>query len=182
MADEEKTSPSENDEEKTSPTKNNEEKVTPSKDIEEDKDFKYIIRVVGTDIDGEKPAFVALTDINGVGVRIAEILIDNIGYPRAKKLGHMSDEDVEKLENLIENIDEIIPPWLLNRRKDWDTGEDLHINGPELQAFVRDDINRMRMIRCYRGIRHEQGKKVRGQRTRSNGRTGLTLGVSRKRP
>ena len=36
------------------------------------------------------------------------------------------------------------------------------------------------MIRCYRGIRHEQGQKVRGQRTRSNGRTGLTVGVIKK--
>ncbi len=38
----------------------------------------------------------------------------------------------------------------------------------------------MKMIRCYRGIRHEQGQKVRGQRTRSNGRTGLTVGVTKK--
>ncbi len=45
----------------------------------------------------------------------------------------------------------------------------------------RDDINLMKMIRCYKGIRHEQGQKVRGQRTRSNGRTGMTMGVIRKK-
>lgn len=147
----------------------------------QDDDFKYILRVVGQDIDGEKPAFVALTDIDGIGIRISEILIEKIGYPRTEKIGHISDEDAAKLEDLLENLEEIIPPWLLNRRKDWESGEDLHLTGPDLNNTFRDDINRMRMIRCYRGIRHEQGKRVRGQKTRSNGRTGLTLGVSRKR-
>ena len=146
-----------------------------------DDDFKYILRVVGADIDGEKPAFVALTDIDGIGIRISEILIEKIGYPRMKKIGHISDEDAAKLEDLLENLEEIIPPWLLNRRNDWESGEDQHLTGPELDNVFRDDINRLRMIRCYRGIRHEQGKKVRGQKTRSNGRSGLTLGVSRKR-
>jgi small subunit ribosomal protein S13 len=46
---------------------------------------------------------------------------------------------------------------------------------------VRDDINYMKMIRCYRGIRHEKGQKVRGQRTRSNGRTGMAAGVIKKK-
>jgi small subunit ribosomal protein S13 len=38
----------------------------------------------------------------------------------------------------------------------------------------------MRKIRCYKGIRHETGQKVRGQRTKSTGRTGTTVGVKRK--
>lgn len=156
-------------------------KNTSDETSEDDKDFKYIVRIAGSDIDGEKPAFVALSEIQGVGTRISEILIDNINYPRTKKFGHISDEDTEKLEILLQNLDEVVPAWLLNRRKDWVTGEDIHVKGHELQTVIRDDINRMKMIRCYRGIRHEQGKKVRGQRTRSNGRTGLTLGVSRKR-
>jgi small subunit ribosomal protein S13 len=46
---------------------------------------------------------------------------------------------------------------------------------------LKDDINRLKMIRCYRGVRHESGHKVRGQRTRSNGRKGLTLGVSKNK-
>ena len=69
---------------------------------------------------------------------------------------------------------------LLNRRKDFETGEDHHRIGPELDISLRDDINMMRKIRCYRGIRHETGQKVRGQRTRSNGRSGLTVGVMKK--
>ena len=146
-----------------------------------DDDFKYILRLAGSDVDGEKPAFVALTDLSGIGIRISEILIQRLGYPGTKKIGHMSDEDTEKLEEMIENLEEIIPKWLLNRQKDWESGEDIHLFGPELDMTIKDDVNRMRMVRCYRGIRHETGQKVRGQRTRSNGRSGLTLGVSRKR-
>ncbi len=157
------------------------EKKQSSKEQVVDDDFKYILRLAGNDVDGEKPAFVALTDLNGIGVRISEILIERLGYPRHKKIGHISDEDVEKLEDMLENLEEIIPPWLLNRRKDWESGEDLHLFGMELKQTNNDDINRMRMVRCYRGIRHESGHKVRGQRTRSNGRKGLTLGVSKKR-
>ncbi len=150
-------------------------------DIEKDDDFKYILRLSGNDIDGEKPAFVALTDLNGIGIRISEILIERLGYPRDKAIGHMSDEDVEKLEDLLESLEETIPQWLLNRRKDWESGEDLHLFGIELEQTNKDDINRMRMTRCYKGVRHDTGQKVRGQRTRSNGRKGLTLGVSKKR-
>jgi len=53
--------------------------------------------------------------------------------------------------------------------------------GPDWDVAVQDDINRMKRIRSYKGIRHEKGKKVRGQRTRSNGRKGLAVGVIKKR-
>src|SRR5437899_3102049 len=51
---------------------------------------------------------------------------------------------------------------------------------PEPEGPRRDDTNVMRMIRSYKGVGHETGQKVRGQRTRSNGRTGLTVGVTKK--
>src|SRR5205823_3428254 len=57
---------------------------------------------------------------------------------------------------------------------------DLHAVGADVEIRRRDDINRMKMIRSYKGVRHETGQKVRGQRTRSNGRTGLTVGVTKK--
>jgi small subunit ribosomal protein S13 len=57
----------------------------------------------------------------------------------------------------------------------------MHIVGVDLEVRRKDDINLMKMIRSYKGVRHEEGQKVRGQRTRSNGRTGLTLGVMRQR-
>ena len=51
----------------------------------------------------------------------------------------------------------------------------------DLEIQLQDNVNLMRRIRSYKGIRHETGHKVRGQRTRSNGRKGLTIGVQRKK-
>ena len=59
-------------------------------------------------------------------------------------------------------------------------GTTLHYIGVDLDTRRRDNVNQMRMIRSYRGVRHERGQKVRGQRTRSNGRTGMAAGVLKK--
>jgi len=144
-------------------------------------DFKYIVRIANTDLDGEKTAITALTGIKGVGTRIAGIITKKINFKKNEKIGLISDEDVAKIETLLEELHDHVPEWFLNRQKDLETGDDIHILSTELEMGLRDDINRLRMIRCYRGIRHESGHKVRGQRTRSNGRTGLTLGVSKRR-
>ena len=56
-----------------------------------------------------------------------------------------------------------------------------HLISVEVATRLRDDINLMKMIRSYRGVRHEAGLPVRGQRTRANGRFGLALGVSKRR-
>ena len=148
---------------------------------EKGEDFKYIVRIVNTDIDGEKRAITALSSIKGVGNRIAEIAINDIGFPPNKQIGHITDEEQAKLVTVLEELSETLPEWMLNRQKDWESGDDIHLLSTELSMTNKDDINRLRMIRCYRGIRHENGKKVRGQRTRSNGRSGLTLGVSRRK-
>jgi small subunit ribosomal protein S13 len=70
---------------------------------------------------------------------------------------------------------------MVNRPKDIYTGEVRHLLGPDLTMMNDDDVNRMRKMRSYRGIRHETGQKVRGQRTKSTGRTGTTVGVKRKK-
>jgi small subunit ribosomal protein S13 len=70
---------------------------------------------------------------------------------------------------------------MLNRRKDLLSGEDRHIMGADLLVNLREDINLLRKIRSYRGIRHERGLKVRGQRTKSTGRRGAVVGVVRKK-
>ena len=91
-----------------------------------------------------------------------------------------SDEKVKEIEALVKSYVEYAPSWAINRQMDYETGADMHLFGNDLDIIQKDDINRMKMIRCYRGIRHEGRHKVRGQRTRSNGRHGLTMGVQRK--
>jgi len=46
---------------------------------------------------------------------------------------------------------------------------------------MREDLERMKKIRCHRGLRHFWGLKTRGQHTKSTGRGGVTLGVMRKK-
>jgi small subunit ribosomal protein S13 len=142
-----------------------------------EEDFKYIVRIHSTDIDGKKPAIIGLTSVKGVGMRIAEIVMREVDFPRNEKIGRMKDPQIEQVEKLITQLSETLPEWMVNRQNDFETGDSIHLLGTDLDMFRKDDINRMKMIRCYKGIRHEQGAKVRGQRTRSNGRTGLTLGV-----
>ena len=96
-------------------------------------------------------------------------------------MGELDDETLEKLKNFIENDIESLPSWLLNRRKDYYTGKDLHLLSKDVDLAKKFDIERMIKIKCYRGIRHAKGKKVRGQRTRSTGRKGMTVGVIKKR-
>ncbi len=147
---------------------------------EEKSDFRFIVRIANTDLDGNKPVVTALTGIKGVGTRLAEIIADSVEVSRSEKIGNLAEEQTDKIQILLEEEYGEIPPWLYNRKKDYDTGEDVHLIGPGLDMSRRGDINRMKMIRCYKGIRHERGMKVRGQRTRSNGRSGLTVGVKRK--
>ena len=71
--------------------------------------------------------------------------------------------------------------WLLNRQRDLETNEDAHLFSQEVKMTRDDDIARLAEMKTYRGIRHRSGHKVRGQRLRSNGRSGLTLGVQRKK-
>ncbi len=147
---------------------------------QEDEDFNFIVRIANSDIDGLKRTVIGIQQIKGVGKRVAQIVVKKAGVDPSVKIGSLSDEDVAKLEQLITTYVEYAPEWAINRQLDYETGSDMHLIGNELELTKKDDINRMKMIRCYRGIRHETHHKVRGQRTRSNGRHGLTMGVSKK--
>ena len=144
-------------------------------------DFKYIIRLSNSDINGEKNVVYGLASIKGVGLHMATLIADKAGINRYTKIGDLSDAQVEKLQESINNIGNTAPGWMLNHRKDYDTGEDLHLVSSEIDMKLRDEINIMKKIRSYRGIRHERGLPVRGKRTRANNRKGLALGVSKKR-
>jgi small subunit ribosomal protein S13 len=153
----------------------------PQKQVDENPDFKFLVRIANTDIEGEMPLYLALPKIKGVGRRVSIRVLDHIQLDRYQRIGDMSDEDVDKIQSAVENIHEILPNWMMNRQKDFDSGDDIHVTSSEVPMTRRDDINRLKKIRAYRGIRHERGHKVRGQRLKSNGRTGLVLGVTRKK-
>lgn len=143
--------------------------------------FKFIVRMVNTDINGELSVLIGLTRIKGIGLRAAQTISRLAGIEFGFQMGMLDDAAVAKLEETVKSYVEIVPSWLVNRQHDWESGDDMHLVGIDVEIMLKDDINRMKMIRCYKGIRHERGQKVRGQRTRSNGRTGLQMGVIKKK-
>ena len=143
-------------------------------------DFRYVVRFANTDLSGARTVVYALQGVRGVGPRIAETLADLAGVSRFERIGNLSEAQTDQMEQILATLPERVPMWMVNRPADPDTGADGHLFGSDVDLRRRDDINRMKMIRSYKGVRHEQGQKVRGQRTRSNGRTGLTVGVIKK--
>jgi small subunit ribosomal protein S13 len=151
------------------------------KDADENPDFKFLVRISNTDIDGQMPLYLALAKVRGIGRRVSIKIVDRLEFDRYQRIGDLTDEEVDRVQVAIDDIHDVLPHWMMNRQKDYDTGNDVHLIATEVQVARRDDINRFKKIRSYKGIRHERGHKVRGQRLKSNGRTGLVLGVSRKR-
>ena len=143
-------------------------------------DFRYIVRMANTDLDGTRSVVYSLMAIKGVGRRVAEAVADLAAVSKTERLGNLSEEQTDKLKETLGKLGELVPPWMVNRPKDWESGLDFYAFGADVEVRLRDDINRMKMIRSYKGVRHDTGQKVRGQRTRSNGRTGLTVGVVKK--
>lgn len=144
-------------------------------------DFKYIVRIANTDINGERRLLDGITTIKGINYRLSNVIVGDLGVPHNRLMGDLTDQEVEKLASLIDDIPAKFPHWMLNRQRDMDTGEDTHAISQDLDIIHKDDINFLRKIKCYKGVRHEQGQKVRGQRTKSKGRTGSTVGVVRKK-
>ena len=149
--------------------------------MSDDSDFKYIIRIANSDVSGEERLVNALTSIRGIGPRISNAIVQKLKLNPNKLAGKLDDKNVVDIENAIMNLNDYVPDWLLNRQKDYDTGEDVHPVSVELKMTHDEDLNRMKKVKSYKGIRHASGHKVRGQRTYSNGRKGLALGVSRKK-
>ena len=144
--------------------------------------FKYIVRIAGTDIDGNLKLPYALASIKGIGYTTALSVIRLLGLDPDKRAGFLTEEEVRRLDEILRDLTKLgLPGWLYNRRKDYETGRDLHLIGSDLIYYARRDIEREVKIGSWRGIRHRLGLKVRGQRTRTTGRLGMTVGVKKKR-
>ncbi len=143
--------------------------------------FKHIVRIARTDIQGNYKLIYGLAQIKGVSYATAQYIVSKLKLDSNSKIGELKDKEVEKIEEFIKKIDATIaPPWLLNRRKDLETGKDLHLVGPDLELKVKEDIDRQKKVKNWRGIRHALGLKVRGQRTKTTGRKGVAVGVKRR--
>jgi small subunit ribosomal protein S13 len=147
----------------------------------EKKELKIVVRVAGTDLDGEKTLLRALKGIKGIGHSMSKAICNASGFDPNVKLGSLDEKDIEKIEEIIKNPVKFgIPAWMVNRRKDIETGQDLHLTGTDLEVMRKLDIQKMIDKKTWKGFRHMLGQPVRGQRTRSSFRTGRIVGVMRK--
>ena len=150
----------------------------PEEEPEDDEDIRYFVRIGQTDLDGTKSVERALSEMNGIGRRAARIIARKSDVDRTATFGRLGDEKIDEIVGHVESFAEESPEWLANHRKRYFSGETTHEIGNELELTRRQDINRLKMINAYRGVRHQRGQKVRGQRTRSTGRSEGTVGVN----
>ncbi len=144
-------------------------------------EFKHIVRLLGRDLDGTTKVAFALTGIKGINLRLANVLVKKANVPQEKRIGFLSDVEIRRLEETLGNIEgQGLPSWLLNRRKDIETGKDIHLKTSDLDLQMKQDVERLTTMRSWRGYRHSYGLSTRGQRTRTTGRKGKVVGVKKK--
>ncbi|MDH7478245.1 MAG: 30S ribosomal protein S13 [Candidatus Bathyarchaeota archaeon] len=144
-------------------------------------EFRHILRIIDTDVDGTLKAPYALRKIKGISLNLANAILKKAGINPDIRAGFLTEREVEKIEEIINEPTKFgLPNWLLNRRKDLETGKDMHLISADLVLRTKMDIEQMKELKSWRGYRHSYGLKVRGQRTRTTGRTGKALGVKKK--
>ena len=107
-------------------------------------------RLAGVDLPREKRVEIGLTYIFGIGLTSSKKILEKTGINPDTRVKDLTDDDVAKLREVIEN--------------------EYTVEG-DLRRNIAYDIKRMKDIGCYRGIRHRKGLPVRGQRTKTNART-----------
>jgi small subunit ribosomal protein S13 len=109
-----------------------------------------MVRIRGVDLPEEKKIVFALPKIFGVGLSLAQKICQETKIDPQKKVKELTPEEISKIDKFIET--------------------NYKVEG-DLRREIRENIKRLMEIQCYRGIRHQKGLPVRGQRTRSNART-----------
>jgi small subunit ribosomal protein S13 len=144
-------------------------------------EYRYIIRIMGTDAAGTLKTAYALTEIKGISLSLSNAILKKAGVNPDLRAGFLTETEIDKIEEIIKEPTKYgLPTWLFNRRKDVETGKDMHLISADLVLRTKMDIDQAKEIRSWRGYRHAYGLKVRGQRTKTTGRAGKALGVKKK--
>eukprot|EP00297_Palpitomonas_bilix_P019035 CAMPEP_0113879128 /NCGR_PEP_ID=MMETSP0780_2-20120614/7064_1 /TAXON_ID=652834 /ORGANISM="Palpitomonas bilix" /LENGTH=156 /DNA_ID=CAMNT_0000865671 /DNA_START=40 /DNA_END=510 /DNA_ORIENTATION=+ /assembly_acc=CAM_ASM_000599 len=146
------------------------------------KNFQHILRVLNTNVDGKQKVPFAITAIRGVGRRFAIAAVNKAQVDKNKRAGELNPEEVDRIVEVLQKpMDFDIPKWFLNRQFDIKDGTTSQLISNALDNKYREDMERMKKMRLHRGLRHHWGLRVRGQMTKTTGRRGKTVGVSKKR-
>jgi len=100
--------------------------------VEKKDDFRYIVRIATTDLDGKRKIQYALTGIKGIGNRVAKVVCTRAEVDPTLVLGYMKPQEIERIEKAVDSLNENLPVWMINRRKDYYSNENRHLLGTEL--------------------------------------------------
>jgi small subunit ribosomal protein S13 len=141
-------------------------------------EYRHIVRIAGKDVPGAKKMIIGVSQVRGIGYNFAKAILDVLKIDQNSNVGFLTDSQVEAIEKAMKSPSSLsMPSWFLNRRKDIESGNDLHLITSDIEFNVRNDIEREKNTNSWRGFRHTYGLKVRGQRTRTTGRKGGAVGV-----
>lgn len=150
--------------------------------IEDEAETRDIIRMFNTNINGRTTIVEALTIIRGIGRRMSALLCKRAGIDTSLRAGEVEQEKYDKIAAILENPQAYdIPEWFLNHSRDIIDGKSSHLISNQIEANIRLYLEKAKRIKHVRGQRLLRGLKVNGQRTKSNGRRGKTVGVSKKK-
>ncbi|MFN4182041.1 MAG: 30S ribosomal protein S13 [bacterium] len=109
-----------------------------------------MVRVAGVELPDNKAAVVSLTYLYGIGRSLARKILKKAGVDETKKMKDLKESELARIRGIIDR--------------------EYKVEG-ELRQILHDSIQRLKEIKCYRGLRMMAGLPVRGQRTRKNART-----------
>ena len=143
-------------------------------------EFKNIVRISGKNLDGDRKLINAISNLKGIGDNLSYIILKSLNLNTNLRIGSVSDKEISLIESKLKIIHELdFPKWILNRRKDMDTGQDKHYVGSDLDFNIKLLLDSEKNMGSRRGLRHMYGLRVRGQRTRTTGRKGRKVVVTK---
>ncbi len=143
------------------------------------KESEKIVRILSKDIEGGMTIYAGFTKIKGISWSLSNAICKNLNLDKKRKIGSLTEEEIKKINNSVKKIS--LPKYLMNRRGDFTTGEDVHLVGSDLELRTEFDIKRLKKVKTYRGLRHASGQPSRGQRTKGHFRTNRRKGVGIKK-
>jgi small subunit ribosomal protein S13 len=148
---------------------------------EENPNFRGIVRIVGKDLDGHFSLYKALLRVRGIGANLArameKVIVRELKLPKVVRVGDLSEEQMAKIDDILKNPQNHgLKVFMMNRQKDRENGKNLHLLMNDLAFAQKQDIQREKDIKTYKGWRFTIGQRVRGQHSRTTGRSGFTVG------
>jgi len=109
-----------------------------------------MLRIAGVNIPDEKRIEISLTYVFGIGPATAAKILDTLKISKQIRTKDLTEDQQNQIRDFVEKK---------------------HSVEGELKHKIRSNVKRLKEVGAYRGIRHQRGLPVRGQRTKTNNRT-----------